>query len=307
MFSRNINLILSKRTHQIFRNVSSSEALEPVKMAYATYESTGLDIINQASPLLIMHGLFGSKSNWNSLCKAYHQKFDPTRKIIAMDARNHGDSPHSENHTYTYLANDIKALFDQLNLKKGALMGHSMGGRAVMLFALKYPELVERLVVVDISPVRTSPSMDSMPHLFQILESIILPSEMPMSKARTFVEEQLAKHIHDKSLRSFLLTNLVQKNNGSYNWRINIPVLLKNFNNIANFPVVDDLHYDGPVLFIAGGNSDYIQKSDYPKILKLFPNAELKFIEGAGHWIHSEKPAEFLKVTIDFLNKKINK
>ncbi|XP_018561000.1 protein ABHD11 isoform X1 [Anoplophora glabripennis] len=287
------------------RLVSSTGALEPVQLSYATYEST-VGLPGQAPPLVIMHGLFGSKGNWNSLCKVYQQKTNPERKIIAIDARNHGDSPHNDNHTYAHMAADIKALLDQLHLEKVALMGHSMGGRTVMLFALKYPELVDRLIIADISPVRTSPQLDSTPPLFQAMENVNLPIDVSLSKARTLVDTQLSKTIPDKSLRAFLLTNLVQRENRSYDWRINIPVLVSCFNNIANFPLVNDVQCTAPVLFLGGGNSDYIQKSDFPKILKFFPNAELKFIEGAGHWLHSEKPAEFLQLTLEFLNRKVS-
>ncbi|CAG9815156.1 unnamed protein product [Phaedon cochleariae] len=241
------------------RHVSNTETLEPVKMSYASYESTVSEGHDQASPLIIMHGLFGSKSNWNSLCKAYNQKSNPPRKIIAIDARNHGDSPHNEHHSYAHLAADIKALFEQLSISKATLMGHSMGGRAVMLFALKYPELVDRLVVVDISPVTDSPNMNNLPDLFRALETVSLPTEVSMSQARILADSQLEKYISSKELRSFLLTNLVQRDNGRYDWRVNISALLKNYNNIAKFPLVNELQYDGPTLFLAGTNSDFVQ------------------------------------------------
>lgn len=122
--------------NQFVRNASTTETLEPVKMSYATFESTLAQ--NNTSPLIVMHGLFGSKSNWKSLCKTIQKKSNPQRKVIAVDARNHGESEHNEHHTYAHMAADIRALYDQLGIKKAALMGHSMGGRAVMLFTLKY-------------------------------------------------------------------------------------------------------------------------------------------------------------------------
>ncbi|CAH1994444.1 unnamed protein product [Acanthoscelides obtectus] len=249
---------ISLSSNIIFRQSSNADTLKPVKLSYATYESTTSDRSNQAAPLVIMHGLFGSKSNWNSLCKVYQQKCHPQRKIVAIDSRNHGDSPHSDEHTYAHLAADIKALLEQLGIEKAALLGHSMGGRAVMLFALKYPELVDRLIVEDISPITTSPNLDSMPSLFQAMEGVTLPSSIPMSQARAMVDEQLTKYIFNKPLRAFLLTNLVATDSGSYTWRINIPVLMKNFNNVARFPIVNDVCYDGPVLFVAGKESDFV-------------------------------------------------
>lgn len=287
------------------RCVSTAETLEPINMSYATYESTSNQ--DQSTPFIVIHGLFGSKSNWNSMCKAYNQKCKPSRKIIAVDVRNHGESPHTESHTYAHIAADLKALLDQLSISRAVIMGHSMGGRASMLFALKYPELVDRLIVADISPVRDSPHLFTMPSIFQTLERINLPTDVPMSTCRTMVDDQLSKSIEDKGLRAFLLTNLVEKRKGNFHWRINIPTLLSNFNHLAKFPILNDsIQYKGPTLFVAGANSDFIKKSDLPKIQKLFPSAELKFIEGAGHWLHSEKPAEFMGITLDFLNRKID-
>lgn len=122
------NLRLSART----------ETLTPVPLSYATYEDTTTDTKEHAPPLIILHGLFGSKANFNSLCKVYQQKTYPKRKIVAVDCRNHGDSPHSQDHTYAHMAVDVRKLLGVLNVDKCALLGHSMGGRAVMLFALKY-------------------------------------------------------------------------------------------------------------------------------------------------------------------------
>lgn len=126
---------------QVFKysRTALSQKIDPVNLAYASYESTKSTNKDEIQPpLLVNHGLFGSKANWNSLCKVFHQQTSPQRKVIAIDARNHGDSPHTNTHTYEHLAEDIKALYNQLKIKKAALLGHSMGGRTVMLFALKY-------------------------------------------------------------------------------------------------------------------------------------------------------------------------
>nr|CAH7741059.1 unnamed protein product [Callosobruchus chinensis] len=296
-------------TQIIFRLSTNADTLQPVKLSYATYESTTADKPSQAAPLVIMHGLFGSKSNWNSLCKVYQQKCNPQRKVIAVDARNHGDSPHSDEHTYAHLAADLKSLFNQLGVEKAALMGHSMGGRAVMLFALKYPELVDRLIVGDISPIRNSPNLDSMPSLFQAMESVNLPNNVPMSQARTMVDEQLAKYMSDKSLRAFLITNLVATDNGSYTWRINIPALMANFNNIARFPMVNDVHYDGPVLFIAGSSSDFVQYNSLPaKYIMPVENLDLAYASYQSTKSFTEADPEPTPVVIlhDFMSSKNN-
>lgn len=123
-----------------WRNITTTqEAYEPVDLSYATYENTRSYIPDEVpAPLIVMHGLFGSKANWNSHCKAFHQQTIPQRKVISIDARNHGDSPHTVQHTYQHLVEDLRALLERLGLKKAALLGHSMGGRTMMLFALQY-------------------------------------------------------------------------------------------------------------------------------------------------------------------------
>lgn len=158
--------------------------------------------------------------------------------------------------------------------------------------------------MADISPITTSPNLKTMPGLFSALQSLNLPKNVSMSTARMQTDQQLAKFVGDRGLRNFLLTNLVQNVDGSYSWRVNISTLMLNFDEIARFPDINNYKYEGPVLFIAGGASDFVQKTDHPEILKLFPGAEFKYIDGAGHWLHSEKPTEFLQHTIKFLNKR---
>lgn len=281
----------------------------PLKLAYASYEDTrslDMNLVSEAPPLIIMHGLFGSKANWNSLCKAMQSKTKPNRKIIAVDARNHGDSPHNPVHTYESLATDIKHLIDTERLgSKVALLGHSMGGRAMMLFALKWPELVDRLLVADISPITMSAGYPRMIQYFNLMQKIKIPLNLPMSKARQVADQHLSRHITDKGVRQFLITNLVQQDDGAFKWRLNINALLSNYVHIGNFPqFCGEKRYTGPTVFIAGGSSDYIQKKDHEEIKKLFPKAEFVTIEGAGHWLHSEKPAEFLDIVLGVLNRQ---
>ncbi|KAF2894290.1 hypothetical protein ILUMI_11882 [Ignelater luminosus] len=299
-----INIISTSK----FATTDTAKTIQPntINMSFASYESTQTPSGDMPSPLVIMHGLFGSKANWNSLCKAFHQKTSPQRKIISVDARNHGDSPHSNSHTYLDLAGDVKTLLHQLHIKKAAVLGHSMGGRAMMYFALRHPNLVDKLIVADISPISTSPNFKSVIKIFNAMQKVLMPKNVPMSSARISADLQLSRSINDKGLRAFILTNMVQKSDGSYAWRINIPVLLSNFNeHILSFPKIDGLQFEGPVLFVGGGKSDFIQKTDHSHILRMFPKAEFKIIDGAGHWLHSEKPSEFLKLCTDFLNKKV--
>ncbi|XP_078040021.1 sn-1-specific diacylglycerol lipase ABHD11 isoform X2 [Augochlora pura] len=261
------------------------------------------NINDSKNPIIIMHGLFGSKNNWNMLSKSIHQQTD--RKVIAIDARNHGDSPHSSDMTYKHMAKDVIQLMHDLGLQKSILVGHSMGGSTMMYVALNYPEVVEKLVVVDMSPVRTSPQLLEMEKIFNAMSSVDLSNSPTLTKARRVADEQLADTIKHLSLRQFLIMNIVEADIGKYKWRINLPVLQQNFvTQIATFPSMKESQaFKGPTLFIGGGLSDYIKVEDHNKIKNLFPSAQFSYISGANHWVHADKPTDFMKTTIDFINQ----
>ncbi|XP_047349083.1 protein ABHD11 isoform X1 [Vespa velutina] len=299
----NVTLVSSVlRFLSTYKTLNNSNIVEPVKLAYASYESMKENSNVTIHPIVIMHGLFGSKNNWNSLSKAIHQKSQ--RKVIAVDARNHGDSPHSSEMSYKHMAKDIVQLLNDLELEKAILIGHSMGGSTMMYLALHYPELVEKLVVVDMSPARPSPSLTEMVKIFKVMRSITLDGSPSLSKARKMAEEQLAKVVKPLALRQFLTMNLVEAEPGKYKWRVNLPVLEQNFSTeIAIFPNVAEKVYMGPTLFIGGSNSDYIKIEDHPAIKKLFTRAEFLYVAGADHWVHADKPAEFIKIVTNFINQ----
>ncbi|KAF3420107.1 hypothetical protein E2986_07447 [Frieseomelitta varia] len=279
----------------------NSNSVIPVKLAYVSYESMGGNKNASKQPIIIMHGLFGSKTNWNSLSKTIHR--DTNRKVITIDARNHGDSPHSSDMTYSHMAQDIVQLMNDLGFEKSILVGHSMGGSAMMYVALNYPQLVEKLIIVDMSPVRTSPQLMNMEKIFKAMRTVNLEGVTTLTKARTSVKDQLANAIKSLPLRQFLAMNLVEANNGKFKWRVNLPVLEQNFAQIAVFPDVGSRVYNGSTLFMGGSKSDYIKVEDHDKIKKLFPSASFIYINDADHWVHADKPTEFLKTTIDFINQ----
>ncbi|XP_014214305.1 protein ABHD11 [Copidosoma floridanum] len=297
---------LPSRLNIIFKNrgVSSSRSHQtPVKLAYASYESTKeVSDGSPKSPILIHHGLFGSKSNWNSLSKTIHQK--TKRKVITIDARNHGDSPHTPQMSYYHMTEDVKLLLKDLNIKKVILMGHSMGGGTVMYTALSYPDLIDKLIVVDFCPTKTSPSLLLMTKLFEAMRSVSLDGSPTLSKARKLADEQLSVSIKSNPVRQFLLTNLIEAEPGKYKWRINLPVLEENFSTrIAVFQNEKDRTFNGPTLFVGGSKSDYITENDHPHVKKLFPSAKFHYIADAGHWIHSDKPTEFIDCVTTFINE----
>lgn len=281
---------------------NNSDSVVPVKLAYVSYEAMNGDKNPAHHPIIVMHGLFGSKTNWSSLSKAIHQRTN--RKVITVDARNHGDSPHSSEMTYRHMAQDIVQLMDDLGFEKAVLVGHSMGGSTMMYVALHNPRLVEKLVVVDMSPVKMSPQMMDIQKIMRAMGTINFEGVATLTKARSVVKEQLAKVVSSFTLRQFLAMNVVEADVGKFKWRVNLPVLEQAFaNQIAVFPYVGSKVYDGPTLFIGGAKSDFILVEDHDKIKRLFPSAQFTYINDAHHWVHADKPEDFLRVTVDFINQ----
>jgi len=245
-------------------------------------------------------------------------------QVITVDARNHGDSPHSSTMSYKKMAEDVIQLLTDLNLKKAILVGHSMGGSAMMMTALSFPHYVEKLVVVDISPVRISPNLSQMLMVFEAMRLTKVDGSPTLSKARKILDQQLAEHIPSAAFRQvtsfylmfktknyicilptqFLVMNLVEANAGKYKWRINLDVLERTFpTELAMFPKMDTETYTGPTLFIGGGSSDHIPLEDHNDIKKLFPLAEFDYINGASHWVHADRPSEFVNLLTSFINR----
>lgn len=245
----------------------------------------------QGPALIILHGLFGSLDNWQTLARQYGETFS----TYIVDQRNHGKSPHSdENFTYDLLAEDLGELMDRLGIPTASLIGHSMGGKTVMQFAVDQPERVEKLVVADMA------TREYPPHHTEILETLI---SFPAWKieSRNEADELLEERIRDYGVRQFLLKNLDRKKGGGFEWKFNLEVLYRDYPNIlegihSNYP------FEGPTLFISGGKSDYVKEEYHAEIRELFPSAQFEVIEGAGHWLHAEKPKEFFEKTMAFLN-----
>lgn len=255
--------------------------------------------------IIIAHGMLGSLSNWSSLSRRIAKETGKT--VITFDARNHGMSEHNPSMSYQDMSQDMKDLITE---EKATLIGHSMGGRTCMYLALKWPELVEKLVVVDVSPVNvtfdvTDSTEWNMAHFFYAMKAVQFPQNTTISQARKAADAQLAKRISNPGLRSWLLMNVYQNQDGTIGWRVNLDIVLEAFEKfIRTFPndeFSEEQKYKGPTSFIGGELSEYIPVTDHPDILEKFPNAKFEYIEGAGHWVHSQKPNEFLKVLLKFL------
>ncbi|KAG8199736.1 hypothetical protein JTE90_000831 [Oedothorax gibbosus] len=250
-------------------------------------------------PVIILHGLLGSKKNWRGLGKAISEKNQ--RKVYALDARNHGDCPHSDKFDYPLMAEDVKNFMTSQSIPEAVVIGHSMGGRTAMLLALTNEPLVNKLIVVDVSPSKMPSQLQFIPgYMREMKKAIAAVSATGLSQGRRAIDKHLSQTIPEASIRQFLLTNLTEKNK-MLSWKPNIDVLLEKFDASINmFPAVEG-HYSGDTLFICGGDSPYVKTEDHPFIQTLFPKSEFIKIPNAGHWVHSEKPSEFLQAVYDFL------
>jgi len=245
-------------------------------------------IYGTGEPLLILHGLFGTYENWGSQIKGLAENF----QVVAVDLRNHGRSPHSDTFDYPSMAADVLALMDELGLDCAHILGHSMGGKVAMQIALNAPQRLRKLVVVDIAPVHYEH------HHHGVFEGLF-NIELVGLKSRGAAEQQLAEHVHEPSVRAFLLKNLYRTEDKQFAWRMNLPVLHSQYAQISKAP--EGIPFTGATLFIKGANSDYLIAAYRDQVVSLFPTASYKVIEGAGHWPHAEKPEMFSRIALTFL------
>jgi len=243
---------------------------------------------HDAPPVVLIHGLFGSYENLGVIERSLSEQY----QVINVDVRNHGRSEHRDEMSYPAMADDLAQTLDELNISQAAVLGHSMGGKMAMAFALKYPERVSKLILADIAPVTYPPRHNS---IFAGLTAV----DLTTLQSRTDADKQLSAHINEAGVRQFLLKSLVKEDDGFF-WRFNLAALQQNYAKLIGDPMKDG-RYDGPTLFIKGGDSDYILPEHKESVTQLFPLAQVKIIQGTGHWLHAEKPAVFTKLVKDFL------
>jgi esterase len=241
-------------------------------------------------PLVILHGLFGSADNWYTLSKVFAEKF----RVFTIDQRNHGQSPHSDDFNYQLLTEDLEQFLTDHSLECVNIIGHSMGGKTAMNFAVKNPSRVSRLLVVDIVP-KSYPV-----HHDHILDGLMA---VPISKltSRTEADRILMEHIDEPDVRQFLLKNLTRTPDGRFAWKINLPALDKHIEEIGA-GIVYPGRYEGPTLFVNGTRSNYFKSGDEKFIHPIFPQAEISFLD-TSHWVQAEKPMEFAQLAIEFLTQ----
>jgi len=247
-------------------------------------------ILGQGKPFLILHGYFGMGDNWKSLGNQFGERFE----VHLIDQRNHGRSFHADEFDYELMVEDLYNYIQYHNLEEVILLGHSMGGKTAMLFAVEYPELVHKLVIADISPRYYQPHHNE---ILAALNSI----DFTIQNSRKLVDEKLAEFIPEIGVRSFLLKNVYWREKGQLDFRFNLQSLTENNPEVGkalpSFTV-----FQGDTLFLAGGNSRYITQEEVPLINAHFPNAQIETIENAGHWLHADQPKEFFEKVKIFLN-----
>lgn len=248
----------------------------------------------QGQPVIILHGIFGVSDNWVTIGKKLAEKFS----VYIPDQRNHGQSPHSVTFNYYALADDLLEFIREYKLEKPIIIGHSMGGKVAMTFALEHPEMIEKLVVVDISP-RKYPGRNV--HFDMI--NAMMAVDFDNVETREDVEKQLLESIPNKRIRLFVMKSLYRKTKDTFDWRLNLEAISANMDFVFDGVESTDT-YRGPTLFIRGGRSDYIQDSDTPLIKDLFPNAQIQIIDDASHWVHADSPEELCRLFSLFLGKE---
>jgi len=258
--------------------------------------------IGSGYPLIILHGLYGSGDNWLTIGKS----LAGISEVYLIDQRNHGDSPHDERHDYEAMMQDLKEFMHGQGIDKAIIMGHSMGGKVAMSFAMEYPYMVSRLIIVDISP---GSYLDGEARGHLKLHRGIISGMMNLDTGQVQgladADSQLAEHIPDDRLRKFLMKNLGKDDNGRYYWKINLNVLMENLEKLSDGldeeKMKDSELSSFPVLFIKGENSDYIGEDDQKVIKEIFPLSNIVTIKNAGHWLHAEYPGMFTRIVKRFI------
>ena len=241
------------------------------------------ETIGSGPPLLVLHGLFGSSSNWRSMAR----QLAATHSVHIVDLRNHGASPWADSMDYTEMADDVLMLMDRLGLKQPAVMGHSMGGKTAMALALRHPQRVGRLLVVDIAPLSYA---DTLTPFAQAMRGV----DMLTAASRAEVQGRLQQSVPDPQVVPFLMHNLVLHND-RFDWRINLLGISAAMPQLCSFPSsLLGAQFGRPVTVLAGEHSDYVAARDGSAFLPMFTQVEVDVIADAGHWLHADQPSAFL-------------
>ncbi|MDX1940513.1 MAG: alpha/beta fold hydrolase [Saprospiraceae bacterium] len=245
----------------------------------------------QGEPIIILHGMFGTLDNWQTIGKQLSENFT----VYILDQRNHGRSPHEDLIDYPTMAEDLHHFMESHWIFKAHLLGHSMGGKTAMQFALDHPDMVDKLVVVDVAPKRYNGGHE---HILKAL----LALDLNQIETRQNAEDFLRSHLPDEpeSTILFLMKNLSRSKEGHFEWKMNFQAIYNHYQDILD--TVHGSHpFEGETIFIRGAQSKYILDNDWDTIIIFFPNAKLETIQNAGHWVHADQPTILLNIVQQFL------
>ena len=256
-------------------------------------------------PVIILHGLYGSSDNWITISN----KLSKNYKVIVPDLRNHGQSPHDDEMDFKSMTEDISELLKKLSVKECILMGHSMGGKLAMHFAMKYMEMIQKLIVVDVAPKSYMKGYSKHFEFHKNMVNIMSKINVGEISTRSEIENELLKHEISERTVKFLLKNLKKNKNSGFQWKINVPVIHRNLYKLIDGTneeedFIGNFKFINPALFIKGEKSDYILEEDISLIKNMFSNVTVQRIQDAGHWVHAEKIDEFLSIVTNFIHQK---
>lgn len=239
--------------------------------------------------MIILHGLFGSLRNWLSISQRLGARF----RVFSVDLRNHGRSPHAPEMSYDLMAEDLLQFCREHSLESAHILGHSLGGKAAMQFALLYPEYVRKLLVVDIAPRAYESAHEE---IFAALQALNLKAY----RTRREIEESLAASIPELRVRRFLLQNLARDSRGEFTWKLNLRALHCSYSRLSG-SVEGARPFEKPALFVRGAESHHVREDDAAAICRLFPRAVISTVSGAGHWVHADAPEALIEIVENFL------
>lgn len=246
----------------------------------------------EGQALIILHGLFGQSDNWNTIAKKLAEN---NLSVYTVDLRNHGHSPHSDEMDYSLMAKDVKQLIDKEHISSPILLGHSMGGKVSMWVDYSFPNLLKKLIVVDIAPKAYLPGHTDVFEAFNAIDFSVI-------KTRKEAETVLRKHLSNEAVVQFLLKNIYWETPEKLNWRFNLKSIQDHYDEILKpIPTYSSLTN---TLFIRGEKSPYISNEDWKDIIKIYPNAKLETISNAGHWVHADQPNLFMETLLKFVHSK---
>ncbi|HVU23952.1 MAG TPA: alpha/beta fold hydrolase [Opitutus sp.] len=241
-------------------------------------------------PLIILHGMLGSSRNWQTAGRELAERWH----VLALDLRNHGQSPHADGMGYVDMMEDVAAWMERNGIGRATVMGHSMGGKIAMLLACRHPQRVERLIVVDVAP----KDYYWVAHRHEF--AAMLELDLEHLKSRAEAELKFEARVPGWGMRKFLATNLERDDEGRWRWSVNLPVIATALPELERNPLRDDDRFDGPALFVAGGKSAYVQPGDHGAIRAHFPAARIETIADSGHNPHAERREAFARRVLEW-------